>query len=120
MHEFAENTGIQSIFVDDAASAELDDAAKTVLFRIAQEALTNIKRHAGATEVKILLSGSAESISMKVIDNGGGFDVAHVAEHPKRGIGLRNMAERLDTIGGTLSLSSCELGTEVTATIPKA
>jgi two-component system NarL family sensor kinase len=93
----------------------LTDVSNTVLFRIAQEALTNIRRHANASEVHIRLIGNNKNIKLIVADNGVGFDIARVAQHPKRGIGLRNMDERLEEIGGTLNLISSPEGTQVIA-----
>lgn len=113
--EFAEHTGIPARFETDAKTDALTDVDNTVLFRIAQEALTNIKRHAHATEVKVRLSGDEKRVTLRVTDNGKGFDVARVAEHPKRGIGLRNMHERLETVGGSLALHSSDEGTQVVA-----
>jgi two-component system NarL family sensor kinase len=90
-----------------------------VLFRIAQEALTNIQRHAKATAVRLRLIGDSGAVRLVIADNGAGFDIARVAQHPKRGIGLRNMHERLEAIGGSLDLVSSPEGTEVTATLPR-
>jgi two-component system NarL family sensor kinase len=92
--------------------------ANTVLFRIAQEALTNIARHSQATQINVLLQGDAQAITLTVQDNGVGFDVDQIDGNPKRGIGLRNMVERLEAIGGTLRVSSTAAGTTVLATIP--
>ena len=98
----------------------VSEVGKTVLFRIAQEALTNIKRHADASVVQVRLSGEGKTVKLSVSDNGNGFDVMGIALHPKRGIGLHNMHERLDAIGGKLELTSSTDGTHVIATIPAA
>lgn len=74
------------------------------LYRIVQEALTNVARHAGATQVDILLEGQAGYISLIVEDNGIGFDSEAV--DPSRGLGLRGMAERAAAIGATLEVES--------------
>lgn len=113
--EFAEHTGIPTRFEASGKTDALTDVDNTVLFRIAQEALTNIKRHANATEAEITLTGDDGKIRLSITDNGRGFDVARVAEHPKRGIGLRNMHERLETVGGSLALHSSGEGTQVIA-----
>lgn len=118
--EFCENTGIATRFEVDGAIEGLPDVANTVFFRIAQETLTNIKRHANATNVIVRLVGDKTNVKLVVSDNGVGFDVAGIAQHPKRGIGLRNMHERVNAIGGKLELLSSTEGTQVTATLPQS
>ena len=87
------------------------------MFRIAQEALTNVKRHAGATAVKVSLTSTAYTVTLSESDNGKGFDIAGVAQNPKHGIGLRNMHERVEAIGGKLDVISSAEGTTFIATI---
>lgn len=118
--EFSENTGIATKFEVDGAIDGLTDVANTVFFRIAQETLTNIKRHANATNVVVRLAGDKNDVKLAVSDDGIGFDVAGIAQHPKRGIGLRNMHERVNAIGGKLELLSSSEGTQVTATLPRS
>lgn len=93
----------------------LPDVANTVLFRLAQEALTNIERHAAASRIDITLAGQAEGVTLRIRDNGHGFDAEGIALHPQRGIGLRNMMERMDAIGGRFEIRSSTDGTVVTA-----
>ena len=76
------------------------------LFRIAQEALGNITRHANARNVKILLSQDGPEMSMSVTDDGVGFDPAAVVSTKKSGWGLRLMAERAESIGASLQVES--------------
>ncbi|HEY4317912.1 MAG TPA: cache domain-containing protein [Herbaspirillum sp.] len=116
-HEFAEITAIEDTFDSSADTERLNDVSNTVLFRIAQEALTNVKRHAAASAVKVSLSSTAYSVTLTVSDNGRGFDLAGVAQNPKHGIGLRNMHERIEAIGGKLEVLSSADGTTVIATI---
>jgi two-component system NarL family sensor kinase len=96
----------------------LPEAVNTAFFRIAQEALTNIARHAAARRVKIRLRGTPHRATLIIADDGAGFDIDGVAVHPKRGIGLRNMMERMDAVGGTLQITSSAGGTVVRATVP--
>ncbi|WP_151636640.1 cache domain-containing protein [Noviherbaspirillum aerium] len=117
--EFGEHTAIDVDFLSEGVTEGLSDVANTVMFRIAQEALTNIKRHAGATSVRMRLTGGRHEVSLYIADNGVGFDVAGVSQHPKRGIGLRNMHERVNTVGGRLELSSSGEGTKVVAILPR-
>jgi len=118
--EFSDSTGIATHFELEGAIEGLNDVANTVLFRIAQEALTNIKRHANASQAGVRLQGDKTSVKLVVADNGIGFDVADIAQHPKRGIGLRNMHERVNAIGGKLEMASSATGTQVTATLPRS
>ena len=96
----------------------LPEVANTVLFRLAQEALTNIERHAGASQITINLQGEEGWVTLRIGDNGSGFDPDGVADHPKRGIGLRNMMERMDAIGGQFEIHSTASGTVVQARVP--
>ena len=101
----------------DGVELDLPEAIKTVLFRITQEALTNIQRHAGASRVAVRLVFSAVGVELSVTDNGRGFDTAAVLADPHRGIGLRNMRERLASIDGHLLLQSRPGATLVRATV---
>lgn len=116
--EFADLTGMTIEFSTEGQVDGVSDAGKTVLFRVAQESLTNVRRHARATSVGLHLSGCAAAVQLSIIDDGVGFDLDRIAEHPKRGIGLRNMHERLEALGGKLRLASSAAGTQVTAVLP--
>jgi two-component system NarL family sensor kinase len=99
---------------------ELPEDIKTVLFRVTQEALTNIQKHAEATEVELTLVFSKGSVTLRVQDNGRGFDTEAVVRDPSRGIGLRNMRERLASIDGRLLVQSRAGLTQVLAEVPEA
>ncbi len=118
--ECSEHSSLPVDFEDVGMTDGLSDVGNTVLFRIAQEALTNIKRHAGASQASVRLVGDNRCVQLIVSDNGMGFDVAGIAQHPKRGIGLRNMHERLEAVGGKLVLTSSADGTQVIATLSRA
>lgn len=117
--EFSDLSMLPIVFEVEGSTDGLNDVGSTVLFRIAQEALTNIKRHAKATEARVSLAGDGKTVKLTIADNGVGFDVARIAEHPKRGIGLRNMHERLEAVGGELHLTSSADGTQVVAALPR-
>lgn len=119
-HEFSENNSVHTRFESLGVTDGLNDVANTVLFRVAQETLTNIKRHANATEVHASLVGDGKSVTLTIADNGVGFDVAGIAEHPKRGIGLRNMHERLEAVGGMFDLTSSADGTRMIAVLHRS
>jgi two-component system, NarL family, sensor histidine kinase UhpB len=86
------------------ASAEIE----TTLFRIAQEAINNIKRHAGATRVVIELNESPRWVELRVEDDGRGFDVARASQEALefRRFGLIGIKERVDLVRGVLKVES--------------
>jgi two-component system NarL family sensor kinase len=119
--EFSQHSGMPVAFASSGAVERLPQVVGTVLFRIAQEALTNIEKHAGARRISLSLSLSRglrrKLLTLAIQDDGAGFDTEDVATHPQRGIGLRNMMERLDAIGGTLHITSSAAGTTVRASV---
>ena len=92
-------------------------AQSTALFRISQESLTNARLHAQATEVRVTLSFRKRQIQLAIYDNGKGFNVDRVQTAQRGGIGLRNMRERMEGMGGQLDIRSSQGGTCVTATL---
>ena len=113
--EYTLSSGTPVHFEASGRTDDLPDVANTVLFRLSQEALTNIERHAGASRIDISLTGAEGGVTLRIQDDGAGFDADGIAEHPKRGIGLRNMMERMDAIGGRFDIVSSAGGTVVTA-----
>jgi signal transduction histidine kinase len=95
---------------------------RTVLFRVAQEALTNVIRHAQASEVKLTLSQIPGNIRMEIADNGKSFRVEHaLATGGRKRLGLVGMKERMEMTGGRLAIESIAgTGTTVRADIPFA
>jgi len=118
--ELGEESGIEMQVETDAASrtAALPATVNTALFRIAQEALTNILRHAQASHATLAFFASATAVTLSIVDDGRGFDVERTQADARSGIGLRNMRERLDTLGGSLAIASQPGRTTVTATVP--
>ncbi len=99
---------------------QLDIAKRTVLFRVAQESLTNVARHAQASRVEVNIQKLPDSVCMKIKDDGKSFQVDRVlqAKGNKR-LGLLGMRERLEMIGGHFGVESTPgKGTTVTAQIP--
>jgi two-component system, NarL family, sensor histidine kinase LiaS len=84
------------------------------LFRVAQEALSNVARHSGATSVTLILSHRVEEICLDIRDDGHGFDI----NQPVRGLGLRSMQERINALGGCLTIHSQPDGTILEARVP--
>ncbi|MBV7538950.1 cache domain-containing protein [Duganella sp. sic0402] len=113
--EYTLSSGTPVHFEASGCTDGLPDVANTVLFRLAQEALTNIERHAGASRIDITLTGEAAGVTLRIRDDGHGFDAEGIALHPQRGIGLRNMMERMDAIGGHFEILSSTDGTMVMA-----
>jgi two-component system NarL family sensor kinase len=101
-----------------SARPALPDAVNTVLFRIAQEALTNNVRHARATRALLTLDLTPDAVTLTIADNGEGFDVDAALVDPQSGVGLRNMRERLDALGATLSIASQVGRTVLAARVP--
>lgn len=77
--------------------------AKEALYRIAQEALHNIAKHAKATQVEVKLETTVEDVRLEISDNGVGFDPQ--GDYPGH-LGLRSMRERVEKLGGSLLVAS--------------
>ncbi len=120
MKHFTARTGIHAHLTAFSGVEQLDTARRTVLFRVAQEALSNVARHAKATRVDVKIQKLPDCISMTVRDDGKAFEVQRVlqARGGKR-LGLLGMRERLEMVGGHFSVESAPgKGTTVTAQIP--
>ncbi|NVO55565.1 cache domain-containing protein [Rhodobacteraceae bacterium B1Z28] len=102
--DFRDRTGIETEFSTVVFRNRLDQDAKIALYRIAQEALTNIERHADATRVTIDLRGHKKGATMRITDNGRGLR-REPGMH-STGIGLRNMQERIEQLDGSLRILS--------------
>jgi signal transduction histidine kinase len=92
----------------------LEPGAQEALFRVAQEALANIGKHARASHVRVVLWAEPEWLKLSIEDDGSGFDLAQ----PARGMGLSNMRARAEEFGGTFDIASSESGTRVVAAVP--
>jgi signal transduction histidine kinase len=117
---FTQKTGIR---VSLNASIEIEQVKGTrraALYRVAQEALTNVSRHSRATQAEVILQRVPGGVLMQVKDNGKSFDVESV-RHDKQGkrLGLIGMQERMEMVGGKFSvLSAPGQGTTIQAQIP--
>lgn len=117
--QFTERTGIACDLDLPDAGPDLSQDARTALFRILQESLNNVARHAGATTVMVTLRHGDDSTRLLVEDDGKGISQQEV-ESP-RSFGLLGMRERAAVFGGTLSIrSEAGIGTRVCVTIPMA
>ncbi|MEL6912997.1 MAG: cache domain-containing protein [Pseudomonadota bacterium] len=117
MEDFGARTGIATDFKTVVFRNRLDDEAKIALYRVAQEALTNIERHAQATEVTLSLEGNRRGARMRISDNGRGLSEDRRGD-PRSGLGLRNMEERVEKLNGTLRILSSRRGTVIEARVP--
>lgn len=98
---------------------DLPEEVKTALFRVTQEALANVGKHARARRVEVELGFAADGISLDIRDDGRGFELERVQLDPNRGIGLRNMRERLESIGGSFEIRAAPgVGTALRARVP--
>ena len=99
-----------------ATEVELDLERSTALFRIVQEALTNVARHANASEVDIRIGMEDRVIGMELDDNGRGIDVKHHAGSSSWG--LAGMAERARNVGGEVKIANLSPGTRISLRLP--
>jgi signal transduction histidine kinase len=122
--EFSEKTGIRTEFVSAGIEkAELDFTFKINLYRIVQEGLNNIHRHARAGLAVVKLTAAHPHIILRIEDNGVGFDVEQRAREidSEKRMGLRSLKERSDLLGGNMIVrSKIGLGTKIFIKIPKA
>lgn len=116
--EFEQRSGAKVVVNNQLGDIALSDQEAVALFRIAQEAFTNIERHAGAGYVALELGCTDKKVRMAITDDGCGFDVEGVSRSTTTGIGLHNIRERVEHLGGALALASTEGGTVLEVTLP--
>ncbi|WP_286292832.1 cache domain-containing protein [Vibrio apostichopi] len=111
--DFQAHSGIEVETLFTTQPGKLKSEAATTLYRVVQESLNNIEKHAQATKVTVIAQQIGNVLQLLIQDNGVGFNTYKAME--KRGIGLRNMRERVEFIGGDFELmSEIGLGTEIT------
>ena len=120
MKGFKEETGIQVSLSAFAAVEQVKGDKRIVFFRVAQEALTNVARHAQASRVDVSIQKLEGAVCMKIKDNGNGIPAETVRQGKKnKRLGLLGMKERLEMVGGSFTIESAPgKGTTVTAKIP--
>ena len=122
--DFAKQTNLSVHFASFAQRRiqELDSTKRTVLYRVAQESLTNVAKHAKASQVHVRIEKRRGIIRMEVRDNGKSFEVQDVLRSRRKGrLGLLGMRERVEMVGGRFSIESePDKGTTVRAEIPFA
>jgi len=102
--DFSARTGITVDFQQVVFRNRLDEEARIALYRIAQEAFTNIERHSEANRVTVDLRGHKKGVTLKITDNGRGINKDQTSKEV--GLGLRNMQERIEQLDGSLRISS--------------
>lgn len=115
--EFTRRTGIECELVEDETEHHLDDHCATAFFRILQESLNNVARHARATKVRIDLHQHADMLTMTIRDNGIGMQPGSRTRNGS--FGLVGIEERVNILGGGFSISSGpDTGTTIVVTMP--
>lgn len=116
----AQRGGFEAEFTADLPVERLPSEMETTCFRIVQEALTNVIRHAQAKHVWVSLRRTEGVLELQINDDGIGFDVDAVLERMagRQSLGLLGMQERVQLIGGDITISSNALGTKILATFP--
>ena len=119
----AEYTKSHNISVDltlnEIDSSDLPSGIQIALYRILQEALTNVARHSGAKAVSIRFTRSATAVEVAVVDDGCGFDPKAVAVSSHR-LGIQSMRERAEMLGGSISFTRRRKGTKILVQVPLA
>jgi PAS domain S-box-containing protein len=124
VHDLAQATRGRAPLVDCAVSdrlggERLDPDVETALFRAAQQALANVEQHAAARHARILLERSGSTVTLRVEDDGRGFDPTEVEVlGGHQGFGLTSMRERVQALGGQLAIETGRGGTSVQAWVP--
>jgi signal transduction histidine kinase len=117
---FSKQTRVHVRLTVFAGVEKLDNARRTTLYRVAQEALTNVARHAQASVVDVSIDKLPNGICMKIKDDGRSFQVDRVLRAKKnKRLGLLGMRERVEMVGGNFHVESLPgKGTTICAQIP--
>ncbi|KXG78415.1 Signal transduction histidine-protein kinase/phosphatase DegS [Fervidicola ferrireducens] len=117
--EFQEDTGISVDFVVLGERVKLDSTVEITLFRVIQEALSNVKKHARAKNVRVKLEFLPHMVNLVIEDDGVGFNIEKLDEREGEHFGLVNIRERVDLLNGTVRIrSEPGRGTNIYITIP--
>jgi signal transduction histidine kinase len=118
VNDFSERSGIQSTYEHKDPAVPLPPEVSICLYRVVQESLSNISRHAQASQVEVELICENDGVSLSIRDNGVGFDASH-GDQMSGHLGLLSMKERVRMAKGMLEIESTPLrGTEIRAEIP--
>jgi two-component system NarL family sensor kinase len=116
----AERSGLIVNLELDPQMQKMPRETEAIIFRVVQEALTNVHRHAGTKTAKVRISQNPQTVRVQIEDTGVGIpDFIGLAEKNfTRGVGIQGMRERVRQLGGSLEVESGPGGTSVTATLP--
>ena len=120
LHDFSEQSGVAvDLRLGDEARIRLSPDREVQLIRIIQEALTNVRKHAGARQASVSLEATGEGLEVAIADDGCGFDPARVQAVGRGSFGLQTMEERAAAVGGALRVESAPgKGTRVVVRFP--
>ncbi|HEY40288.1 MAG TPA: response regulator [Dehalococcoidia bacterium] len=115
-----QNDGIKCHFEVTDPEGVLDTSMERGIYYVIREALTNVRKHSGASEVRVSISAGAGKLVISIVDNGRGFDTSAVSSEFTEGhIGIRSMKERTRIMNGTINIESRPgKGTTVILTVP--
>jgi signal transduction histidine kinase len=118
---FSERTGISIGLLGGETISRLPEAVESALFRIAQEALTNVVKHANASKVTLTVEETNALFRLVIDDNGEGFDYVSICNSADRtGLGIMNMHERAQGLGGEVRvISEPKKGTKIVVEMRK-
>lgn len=118
LDDFTARTGIKTVFASQEPSETIPQAIASCLYRIAQESLANVAKHASASRAEVELTHDEADISLSVRDTGTGFNLPRARE-ARGGLGLISMEERVRSVGGVLDIDSRPgHGTHIQVRIP--
>jgi PAS domain S-box-containing protein len=119
LSRFEAEQGIRAV-LSGSITQEVTDDVETLAYRVVQEAVNNVGKHADAREVRVHVATDPTQLSIEVADDGRGFDTSHGREFLRAGrVGLASMRERVELASGTMTVrSSPDHGTTITAVLP--
>jgi two-component system, NarL family, sensor kinase len=115
---FTQRSGIEVEFIDVDDVGRLAAAVETALFRVVQEALTNVQRHSGSSRASLWLTRDTERVTLQVRDYGGALQKQERSFSGPIGVGIPGMRQRLRQLGGDVDVSIDAGGTLMTAHVP--
>jgi signal transduction histidine kinase len=115
--ELTQAHGLEIEFTPDGMPASVPPDTAVCLYRLVQEGLRNVVKHSGAHHATVDLRGSADAMSLRIVDDGAGFDAALI--QGKEGLGLVSMRERVLHLGGTITIDARpSSGTRIDVRLP--
>lgn len=117
---FARRTQLKAIFVNETGRVWTDSAMDRAVYRVAQEALINVGKHADATNARVSLRGHGQQLVLEVEDDGIGIapELCSSRSDARLGVGLSAMRERIEALAGSLEVSRLNTGTRIRAIVP--